>query len=136
MAKLTDKQQRFVEAKAQGIGNTQAALLAGFAPTSAAVTASQLSKRDDIKAAIRAAKKAAGVKDTAPANVGEDGKAKMKDHYDSPLDLFLDVMNMPAATFAIRFEAAKQAMPFVNPRIGEKGKKESAKDRAKEIATG
>ncbi|WP_244233167.1 terminase small subunit, partial [Pseudomonas aeruginosa] len=39
---LTDKQRRFVDAKARGASNKEAAEAAGYAPSSAAVAGSRL----------------------------------------------------------------------------------------------
>lgn len=137
MGKLTEKQQRFVDAVAAGVPQRQAALNAGYAPVSAKVTASQMMQRADIKAAIKAAKKSQGVSTSKNNEQSEDDRTQwLKDRYDSPLDLHTDVMNNPAIPFAIRMAAAKEIMPYCHARVESKGKKETKKDRAAEIACG
>ena len=132
MSKLTEKQQNFVNlVAAGGVTNTQAAILAGYAENSASVQATMLMKRKDIQAAIKAARKAAG-KPAAEPEAKE--KSRLKDKYDSPKALLEDVMNNPDVPFGMRWETAKQLLPYYHAKIGEKGKKENAKDRAHEIA--
>ncbi|WP_374956783.1 terminase small subunit [Pseudomonas aeruginosa] len=58
---LTDKQRRFVDAKARGASNKEAAEAAGYAPSSAAVAGSRLAKHPDVVAELQ--------KLTAPRNV-------------------------------------------------------------------
>jgi phage terminase small subunit len=60
----------------------------------------------------------------------------MKDHYGSSLELMQHSYNNPLLPPGLRFEAAKQALPYEHGRIGEKGKKEDKKDRAKDVAKG
>lgn len=143
MSKLTEKQQLFVQGIAAGLKHIPAAVSAGYSATSARVTASQLMARPDIKAAVKAARKKLGQAapkaspDSGRGNQGNDDRSQwLKDHYDSPLDMHEDVMNNPAIPFAIRMEAAKQAMPYRHAKIGEKGKKEKTKETAAEIANG
>lgn len=59
----------------------------------------------------------------------------MKDRYSTPLDLMLDVMNNPDAPKSLRYQAAKDALPYCHPRK-EGGKKDEAKERAKKAAGG
>lgn len=134
MSNLTEQQMRFVEAKATGINARQAGLLAGYSAKTVNQATSRLMARADIKAAIRKAKKdgpKAGVD-----NTDDDGKPRLRDHYESPLDFMLDVMNQPSMPAGLRFEAAKQALPYVNPKITPAGKKQDKKERAKDIASG
>lgn len=135
MSNLTEKQVKFVQGMASGMKQVQAALVAGYSPASAKAQSSQLMARADIKAAIRAAKKAQGKKE--PEGTDNDERtAWLKDRYDSPLDLLEDVYNNPRIPFALRFESAKQAMPYRHGRVGEAGKKEKKQERASEIAGG
>lgn len=53
-----------------------------------------------------------------------------------PKDFLLAVMNDLGTDAKLRVDAAKALMPFVHPRRGESGKKEQAKDKAAEAATG
>jgi phage terminase small subunit len=126
MTKLTEKQQAFVDAKSVGVPNRDAAVAAGYSPTAADVTAAKLMRRADIKSAIKAATKTGGVvidKHTMP-----------REKYADALQFMMDTMNHPQLPLAMRFEAAKCLMPYQHARVGEKGKKESAKDRAQALA--
>ena len=143
MSNMTANMQRFVQGMAQGLPQKQAALLAGYAASSAKVTASQLMKRPDIKAAIRKAK--AQAKAAAPTTVPvdaihpddhDDDSPILKAHYDTPGGLMMDAMNSPRVAFGMRVEIAKQLLPYYHAKIGEKGKKQTANERAGEIANG
>jgi phage terminase small subunit len=135
MKKLTEKQQSFVTNKAYGMRNKEAAISAGFSAKSADVQAATLLARADIKDAIKAAKKAirAGG-EKVPVDGDEADKKVMKDKYPDSLSFMVDAMNNPKLPPGVRFDAAKQLLPYQHARLGEKGKKESAKDRANEIA--
>lgn len=134
---LTEKQQKFVQAKAMGLGNTDAGLAAGYARAGVDVAASKLMKLPHIQAAIKAAKKSMGKGERAAAKEREEERepGRMKDRYDSPLDLMLDVMNNPQMPVGLRFESAKQAMPYCHARVGDGGKKQKKQDRATELST-
>lgn len=54
----------------------------------------------------------------------------MKDRYDSPLALLEDVMNNAKAPKSLRYQAAKDALPYRHARK-ESGKKEEAANDAK-----
>ena len=141
MPKFTDKQQAFIDGKAAGLKNAAAATAAGYASTSAAVTASQLLARDDIKKAVAAAKKklrSAGVSIPA-AKEDEDipDRNKMpKARYDDAKEFLLDAMNHLMLPIAVRGDYAKALLPYQHGRVGETGKKQSQKERAKEITEG
>ena len=132
MKKPTEKQLKFIDAKAQGLKHRQAAIIAGYAPNSCEVAASQLMQRPDIKSAIakrkRELEKLGRVLPPLPGQ--EKEKPQLKDHYDDPLSLMQDVFNNPNIAFGMRFEAAKQAMPYCHARIGEQGKKEKKQEAA------
>lgn len=144
MKKLTEKQESFARHKAAGLKNREAAVAAGYAPGSADVAAAQLMGRADIKSAIarhkRQAKehaKALGVDFTSADDEDDAASGRMpKARYDNSLDFLMDAMNHPKLPIAVRGDYAKALLPYQNAKIGEKGKKESAKDRAREIAGG
>lgn len=134
MTKLTQKQQKFVEAKAHGLGNTQAATVAGYAANSAAVTATQLSKRPEIVKAIAALRRKMGKPEQEQAPKRSSDAESMRRSFGSSLELMQAAYNDINLPFGVRFEAAKQALPYEHAKVGEKGKKESRKDAAKEVA--
>lgn len=53
-----------------------------------------------------------------------------------PKDFLLAVMNDMGTEAKLRVDAAKALMPFVHPRRGESGKKDQAKEKAAEAASG
>ena len=125
---LTGKQRAFVELKAAGVRNEEAAKRAGYAANSAAVTATGLMKRADIKGAI-----------AALANNGDSpietasNEWSMKSKYDTPLDLLRDVWNNPDAPKTLRYQAAKDALPYCHARK-EGGKREEQAKKSAETA--
>lgn len=127
MAGITAKQQKFIEAKASGLSNRAAGLLAGYTIATVDQAVSRLAARADIKKAIAVVKRSATVEGKVQAT------KYVKDHYDSPLDILNDVMNCPELPLGLRIEAAKQMLPYKCARIGEKGKKEKKQDEAHQV---
>lgn len=127
---LTGKQRAFVELKAAGVRNEEAAKRAGYSANGAAVTATGLMKRADIKEAIAAL---ANNDDSAIAAASNEWSMKPK--YDTPLDLLRDVWNNPDAPKTLRYQAAKDALPYCHARK-EGGKKEEAAKESKKAAAG
>lgn len=130
--KLTEKQRQFVVNKLAGCTNRDAAVAAGYAVGSASVAADKLMAKPEIRAAIKAAEKATPITGNAPANAPKMPREK----YSEPKSFLLDVMNLTALPIAVRADAAKQLLPYMHARMGETGKKETAKDKAREIARG
>lgn len=56
--------------------------------------------------------------------------------YDDPKDFLRAVMNSSLTDIKFRVDAGKALMPFIHQRRGEGGKKDQAKDKAKEAAAG
>lgn len=146
MTQFTTKQRAYVEARANGHNITQAALHAGYSPAGANRQGSLLEKQPAIKKAIAAAKrKASTLRDHMEVHVGTRGKVdgigdddrpRMKSKYGSSLELLQHTYNNPRMPDSVRLRAAEQALPYEHGRIGEKGKKETAKEKAHAIATG
>jgi phage terminase small subunit len=127
MAKLTVKQQAFVANKVAGVVNRDAAIAAGYAVAGASVAADKLMHNPAIRAAIKAATKGEGV--TMPA----DKPTMPRKHYADAKEFLVDVMNHHLLPIAMRADAAKQLLPYQHARMGEQGKKEKAKERAREL---
>lgn len=128
MPTLTTRQQRFVANKAAGLPSARAALQAGFAPNSAAVTASKLLKRSDIKRAIVAAQ-------GPPDGKERDATSSpIQTCHSTPMEFMFAVMNDPSAMFSVRFEAAKALLPYHHAKCGDAGKKESLAAKAHRLA--
>ena len=128
---FTDKQLAFIECKAAGSGHADAAMQAGYAASSAAVTATKLMARKDIRTAIKA--KQGGVDNEPDADEPEPWK--MKDKYPSSLALLQDLYNNPKAPKSLRYQAAKDALAYEHPRK-EGGKKDEKDEAAKAAAKG
>ena len=131
MTELTKKQRAFVTHKVAGCTNRDAAIAAGYAPGSAAQAGDRLAKHPAVRRAINAAAK------TTP---GVDIKAGVptmpRSKYTDPKSFLLDVMNLDGLPIAVRADAAFKLMPYMHTRMGETGKKESSKDKARDIARG
>lgn len=126
--KLTEKQRQFVVNKAAGCTNRDAAIAAGYAVGSASAAADKLMAMPAIRAAIKAGAPSVDAKTSAPTMPRES--------YDDPKSFLLDVMNLGSLPIAVRADAAFKLMPYMHARMGETGKKESAKDKARDIARG
>ncbi len=133
---FTAKQQAFIEGKAAGLGTVAAFIGAGYARSGAKQSAHALLKKPGVQAAITKARKSFGVKPSKSLAVESDGDDAplMKAKYPGSLAFMQDAMNNPRMPVSVRFEAAKQLLPYENSRMGEKGKKETAKDVANAIA--
>lgn len=146
---LTDKQRRFVDAKARGASNKNAAEAAGCKGPSASATASRWMKNPEIQEAIEALKSGAHV--NSPATGGhsaDDQPAGPDDGKDGgefldclpvtedPLVWLLALMNEPRAKVFDRRNAAQTAVPYVHGKKGDMGKKEQKAEAAKQAGKG
>lgn len=143
MPALTEKQRAFAVNKAAGVKNKEAALAAGYSANGAEVAASKLMKNPAIKAAIKTAKRemAKGVVQEGVSidtdGIKDESKYKMpKASYSDSMEFLKDAMNHQHLPIAARADYAKALLPYQHGRIGEKGKKEQANERAKVAAGG
>lgn len=147
MKELTEKQLAYATHRAEGVNKRQSALAAGYSQAGAGSQADQLERLPHVKAAIariKREKRRGNVSSDEqiksimgqPAGVGRKPKdePRMKAKYDSPLDLLIHTYNNPLMPDSTRLRAAEQALPYMHARVAEKGKKETAKDRAHEVA--
>ncbi|WP_010216633.1 terminase small subunit [Pseudomonas syringae group genomosp. 3] len=146
---LTDKQQRFVDAKARGASNKEAAEAAGCKASTASAAGSRWANDPKIKAAILAKAQAGDVNPDRnqqhPSDVaGEqsEGPEQGGEYLDclpdteDPLVWLLALMNEPRAKIFDRRNAAQTAVPYVHGKKGEAGKKEQKATAAKEASKG
>lgn len=105
----------------------EAVIAAGYSANSAEQRATVLMRRKDVQAPIKAATR---------GNPAEVPQARMLPRYESSLALLQHTYNNPLMVDTVRIRAAEQALPYEHPRMGEQGKKEKAKDRAREITNG
>ena len=131
---LRGKMQAYAEGRAQGLEPKIAARHAGYEEAGIAVTVSRMERRADVQAEIRRLKRGGKAVDESGGKESLE-KWAMKDHYSNPLDLMLDVMNNPEAPKSLRYQAAKDALPYCHPRK-EGGKKDEQKERATKAAKG
>lgn len=130
--------QAYAEARALGLEPLAAGVHAGYSGSGMAVSLSRIEARADVKAEISRLKKGGRVEDKPAAAESEgEGRDKweMQDSYDSPLDLLQDIYNNPKAPKSLRYQAAKDALPYCHARK-EAGKKESDKEAAKAAGQG
>ncbi|MGF6392156.1 terminase small subunit [Pseudomonas plecoglossicida] len=150
---LTDKQRQFVDAKARGASNKEAAEAAGSKASAAAAAGSRWANDPKIAAAILArraelsvnpeprsrARKAKG-DDSAgdPTEVNEaDGEfLSCLPSTQDPLEWLLALMNEPRAKVFDRRNAAQTAVPYIHGKKSEAGKKEQKAEAAKVAGKG
>lgn len=135
---LRGKMQAYVEARAQGLEPKAAARHAGYEEAGIAVTVSRMERRADVQAEVHRLKRGGNSTDEDSGKQSADERLEkwaMKDRYSNPLDLMLDVMNNPEAPKSLRYQAAKDALPYCHPRK-EGGKKDEQKERATKAAKG
>ena len=130
---LKGKMQAYAEARAQGLEPLGAAAQAGYSGAGVRVTATRLEQRDDMKSEIKRLRK--GGKPSSKDGDEPVEKWGMKDRYSSPLALLEDVWNNPDAPKSLRYQAAKDALPYCHARK-EGGKKEEAADKSKKASKG
>ncbi|MFV3286892.1 terminase small subunit [Pseudomonas sp. NY15356] len=150
---LTDKQRRFVDAKARGASNKEAAEAAGCKASVAAASGSRWANDSKIASAILARKaelsvnpepKKRGQKPKADESAGEPVELNEADgeflsclpSTQDPLEWLLALMNEPRAKVFDRRNAAQTAVPYIHGKKAEAGKKEQKAEAAKEAGKG
>lgn len=131
---LKGKMQAYAEARAQGLTPTDAAAHADYSGSGSRVTVSRIEARADVQAEIKRLKNG-GVADSPEAGADDPDTWQMKDAYDSPLALMQDIYNNPRAPKSLRYQAAKDALPYCHARK-EGGKKEADEAAAKAAGKG
>lgn len=139
MSRFRGKISDYVAARIEGLPPYEAGIHAGYAQAGIRVAICRLEQRADVRKAIKAGAEAqapGGVEDE-PDDPMAGGREQweMKESYESPLALMLDVMNNALAPKTLRYQAAKDALPYCHPRK-EGGKKEEKEKEAKKAATG
>lgn len=144
MTHPASKIAEYIQHRLDGAEPLQAARLAGYAEGAGLkVVASRNEIRADVREAIRKAKRAGktvtvarkpGQRKASRVDTGVEAIInplepwKLRDHYESPLDLLQDVMNNPKAPGGLRIQCAKDAMPYCHAR--KEGGKTEEKDKA------
>ena len=139
--KLGGKMQGYAEGRALGLKPEDAGTHAGYSGAGLPVTVSRIEARADVQAEIRRLKRGGKRVDKTPDTAAEEVETEgrdgwtMKDKYESPLALMEDVMNNPKAPKSLRYQAAKDALPYRHARK-EGGKREQDKEDAKKAGKG
>lgn len=140
---LNETQELFFKATLRGEKPEQAAVSAGLKSPKAA--GFRMRKHPAIVAALAAVGiSTAGIKPSKPGSTEsaseEDAAAELATieipETEDPKVFLTALMNCPKAGVKARLEAAKALLPFEHSKIGDKGKKETKADGAKETATG
>jgi len=146
---LTDKQRQFVDAKARGASNKEAAEAAGCKASTASAAGSRWANDPKIASAILARRAELSVNpeksrkrreqpsDQAPET--EEAGGEFLDCLpttEDPLVWLLALMNEPRAKVFDRRNAAQTAVPYVHGKKGDAGKKELKEQAAKEAGKG
>lgn len=140
---LTDKQRQFVDAKARGASNKEAAEAAGCKASTASAAGSRWANDPKIAAAILARKADLSVNPERTRRVSR-GEAEPTEEVnesdgeflscipvtEDPLEWLLALMNEPRAKVFDRRNAAQTAVPYMHSKKGEQGKKEQKKEAA------
>lgn len=135
---MTPKMQAFINAIAAGAPNLEAAVAAGYSRATAHQAASRLLAHPEVKKGLKAARKQQAASSVA-IKKGEkppEGATAMRGGHKDSLEFMEEIMGEATLPLALRFEAAKQLLPYQHARIGEKGKKESKQDAAREVGRG
>ena len=150
---LTDKQRQFVDAKARGASNKEAAEAAGSKPSTAAAGGSRWANDPKIASAILARRAELSVN---PEQKKRRSKAKVDEANEDPVEIneadgeflsclpstddplvwLLALMNEPRAKVFDRRNAAQTAVPYIHGKKAEAGKKEQKAEAAKEAGKG
>jgi phage terminase small subunit len=150
---LTSKQRQFVDAKARGASNKEAAEAAGCKASGASASGSRWAKDPKIAAAIlvrkeelsvnagsmsgiRKPKTGDGPSDPAEANESDGEFLSCLPSTQDPLEWLLALMNEPRAKVFDRRNAAQTVVPYIHGKKAEAGKKEQKADAAKEAGKG
>lgn len=153
---LNAKKKKFIAAILGGANQTEAAIIAGYSENRAGITGCELMKDPEIKGALtkkwlrqndgvvsKAANKVVEA-DNSAGNFGENSENSSENGeysrnslfktYENPLDFLIAIMNSTGEDIEVRKDAAKAALPYMNAKKGEGGKKELKSDAAKKAA--
>lgn len=143
---LNEAQRKFVEATVRGATPKEAAIAAGLSEKTARNAGARMRKHPNVVAALEAIGFSTPgapltVKVPAPQNSQPEEPEPTEEDLGQPLPETTDsiefleaVVAHPKIPLGRRIEAAKTLLPFQHAKIGEKGKKETKADNAKNAA--
>jgi hypothetical protein len=117
----------YISHRVNGAAPSQAATLAGYSARGINQTASRLEAREDVMRAVRGESRE---EQDTPEESQTNTAWALKEHYDSPLELLIDVMNNGQAPAGLRIQCAKDALPYCHAKKSDGGKKDLAHDAA------
>lgn len=139
---LNPTDEKFVAAIVRGLNQTEAAIAAGLSEKSAQAAGARLRKKKSVVDALAAIGfstpgapitiPTTKIQEPEPEEVADIGLPKTEDS----LEFLEAVVANPNIPLGRRLEAAKTLLPFQHAKIGEKGKKETKADGAKQTAGG
>lgn len=110
---MTPRQFDYIQRRAAGIQPTRAAIAAGYAEASAAVTASRMEARQDVREAIEAAREAAPAATTTPPAEFRDAESYLEAVVLGTTPP--DPVRVAAARALIQYQTAKKRAPVASP---------------------
>lgn len=136
---LNESQELFFKATLRGEKPEQAAISAGLSPKTAKAAGFRMRKHPAIVAALAAVgigtKSAPTGKPEATPDESEPDIVTVEiPETEDPKVFLTALMNSPKAGIKARLEAAKALLPFEHSKIGEKGKKVTKAEGAKDLA--
>lgn len=136
---LNESQELFFKATLRGEKPEQAAISAGLSPKTAKAAGFRMRKHPAIVAALAAV--GIGTKAAPTGKPEANGEESEPDivtieipETEDPKVFLTALMNCPKAGVKARLEAAKALLPFEHSKIGEKGKKVTKAEGAKDLA--
>lgn len=110
----------YIQQRLSGLMPLAAARAAGYSIVGISVAVARLESREDVRRALR--QTASG---TTPGEAFQPieglevaaARWALKEQYENPLALLLDVMNNPGAPAGLRIQCAKEALPYCHRRM-------------------
>lgn len=140
---LNEAQRKFVEATVRGATPKEAAVAAGLSEATARNAGARMRKHPKVIAALEAIGfttpgAPVTIRVPAPPPSGAEPEPELDDlpSTTDSLEFLEAVQANPRIPLSRRMEAAKTLLPFQHAKIGEKGKKETKAEGAKEAAAG
>lgn len=109
----------YIQHRLFGLMPRAAAQAAGYSSSGISVAVARLESREDVRRALRWTENGQASLVHPLGAAGRDAELRgwaLKEHYDSPLDLMLDVMNNPDAPASLRIQCAKDALAYCHAR--------------------
>jgi phage terminase small subunit len=139
---LNPTDEKFLAATLRGATPEEAAIAAGLSEKTARVAGARLRKKPAIVEALAAI----GIATTGAPTAGPKVTHREPEPEDETIDdlpvttdsveFYEAVLSNPKIPLSKRMDAAKNLLPYQHAKIGEKGKKETKADGAKQVAAG